>query len=207
VTIAIYLPQRAGLFMGVCLSCLQVRVLFAIVVGTATLVAAGVGTSAPTAVEARACKQHGSFFNVHLLGEKDSADWVAFNGAALSGVPKRKAVAVVWSLGGPASTSGIAVYGWTTAARTRFALDCTSTRPGRQRPLKGLRAPVRLKNGWHDGSRFACLQPGRLVVDVRDIRGGKRLTVRMQRTGELIAVAELTGGGGWIRGSRRCDDR
>jgi hypothetical protein len=183
------------------------RRFLAIVVGAGMLAAAGVGQSAPTAVDARACAQHSSFFNVHLLGDKDAVDWVAFNGAALSGVPKRKAVAVVWSLGGPASTSGIAVYGWITASRSHFALDCTSTKRARQKPIKGLRAPTRVKNGWHDGSRFACLQPGRFVVDVRDIQAGKRLTVRMQRTGELIAVAEVSRGGGWIRGSKRCDER
>jgi hypothetical protein len=183
------------------------RRFLATVVGAATLVAVGGGTSAPTPVDARACTQRSSFFNVHLLGDKDSADWVAFNGAALSGVPDRKAVAVVWSLGGPVSTSGIAVYGWTTASRTHFALDCTTARPARQKPIRGLRAPVRVKNGWHDGSRFACLQSGRFVVDVRDVRGGQRLTVRMQRTGELIAVAEIGREGGWIRGSRRCDER
>jgi hypothetical protein len=177
------------------------------VIGTGTLVAAGAGTPAQTAVDARACAQRASFFNVHLLGDKDSADWVAFNGAALSGVPKRKAVAVVWSLGGPVSTSGIAVYGWMTASRSHFALDCTTTRPARQKPVTGLRAPVRVRNGWHDGFRFACLQPGRFVVDVRGVRGGRRLTVRMQRTGELIAVAEVGRRGGWIRGSKRCDER
>jgi hypothetical protein len=184
-----------------------VRQLLAIVVGTSMLVAAGVAMSAPTAVEARACTQRSSFFNVHLLGDKESTDWVAFNGAALSGAPKGKALAVVWSLGGPVSTSGIAVYGWATAARSHFALECTTTRPTRPKPVKGLRAPVRMKNGWHDGVRFACLQAGRLVVDVRDVRNGKRLTVRMQRTGELIAVAELGRTGGWLRGSRRCDER
>jgi hypothetical protein len=176
-------------------------------VSAGALVAVASGTTAPTAVEARACVQRAAFFNVEILGDRDGTRWVAGSARPLQGVPDQKTVAVVWSLGGPESTSGMAVYAWITNADSRFAFQCRRTRAARKPTTKGLRAPVRVKDGWNVGRRFACLQRGRLVVAVRDIPGGKRMTVRMERTGQVVAMAETTGGGGWLRGSTRCERR
>jgi hypothetical protein len=184
------------------------RHFLAFLVSAGALVAAAGGTSAPTAVEARACVQRASFFNVELLGDKDATRWSAASARPLSAVPDQKTVAVVWSLGGPVATSGMAVYSWMTDTRSRFAFQCTRSRAARKNSTRGLRAPVRVKDGWNLTRRFACLQRGRLLVAVRDIAGGgKRMTVRMERTGEVIAVAEVKRGGGSLRGSTRCDER
>ena len=151
--------------------------------------------------------QRASFFNVEILGDKDATRWTAASARPLASVPDQKTVAVVWSLGGPVATSGMAVYAWITDTHSRFAFQCTRTRVARKHSMRGLRAPERVKDGWNLTRRFGCLQRGRLLVAVRDIRGGKRMTVRMERTGELIAVAEVGAGGGSLRGSTRCDRR
>ncbi|MFO7571909.1 MAG: hypothetical protein R6W48_04820 [Gaiellaceae bacterium] len=39
---------------------------------------------------------------------------------------------------------------------------------------------------------------------MRDISGGKRLTVRMQRGGKVLAVGETTRNGAWLRGAKSC---
>jgi hypothetical protein len=36
---------------------------------------------------------------------------------------------------------------------------------------------------------------------------GAKVVVRMQRSGKTIAVAEISGKSGWIRGSKDCDER
>jgi hypothetical protein len=64
------------------------------------------------------------------------------------------------------------------------------------------------------GAGFTCMFPGRIVVHsspLRDGRGrvvGNRFSVRIERTNELLAVAELRAAGAtWFRVSRRCTDR
>ena len=184
------------------------RHFLAFFVSAGALVAVAGGTSAPTAVEARSCVQRASFFNVEILGDKDATRWTAMNARPLAAVPDQKTVAVVWSLGGPVATSGMAVYAWSTDRHSRFAFQCTRSRAARKHSTRGLRAPVRVKDGWNLTRRFACLHRGRLLVAVRDVAGGgKRMTVRMERTGEVIAVAEVKRGGGSLRGSARCDER
>jgi len=63
-----------------------------------------------------------------------------------------------------------------------------------------------VEDGWYFGRKFTCLQTGRFVVEIRDITGGKRLSVRVQKTGKLLAVGEVKAGGGWLRGSTSCRD-
>ena len=184
------------------------RHFLAFFVSAGALVATAGGTSAPTAVEARSCVQRASFFNVEILGDKDAAGWIAASAKPLASVPDQKTVVVVWSLGGPVATSGMAVYAWSTATRSRFAFQCTRSRAARKHSTRGLRSPVRVKDGWNLTRRYGCLQRGRLLVAVRDLAGGgKRMTVRMERTGEVIAMAEVKRGGGSLRGSTRCDER
>jgi hypothetical protein len=182
------------------------HVLVAVVCGSALWAAAG-GGAAPAAVDARSCAQRSSFFNVQILGDKDAVRWTSLSIRPLASVPKGKTVAVVWSLGGPRSTNGMAVYGWMTDTQSRFAFHCSRVRAAQKTSSRGLRAPGRVKDGWHYGLRFACLQRGNFVVEVRDLSGGQRMTVRMQRSGEVIAIAEAKPGGGWIRASKRCEER
>jgi hypothetical protein len=113
----------------------------------------------------------------------------------------------VWSRGGPPSTEGAAIYGWSTATRYRPSSYCTPARTGPRKPRGKLRRPVRMQDGWNDDSGFACSHRGRFAIQVRSIRRGKRMTVRMERTGEVIAVAEVRPGSGWLRASTRCEER
>lgn len=178
-----------------------------VAVATAALAAAGTGGTAPVAPDTRACSQQSSAFNVQLLGHRQVTDWVAFSQSTLAGAPQRRAIGVVWSLGGPVSTSGIAVYGWTTRGASRFGAACTAGRARKPVGQAKLRPAVRVKDGWHVEHRYACVLPGRFIVTVKPLADGRRLTVQLQRTGEVLAVVEIRRGGGALRASTRCDQR
>jgi hypothetical protein len=174
----------------------------------ALLVAAAVtaaGTSAaPQATETVSCAQVWSSFNVQLIGDRD---W-GWNLGALGsvGAPKKKSILVVWSLGGNAAQNGLNVYSWTTATRARPSPRCTAVKtPSNTPPLAGLGPSTRVKDGWAFGRKFSCLHAGRLLITTTQGGGKARLVVRMQATGKVIAVGELAGGGGWIRGSKSCE--
>lgn len=177
------------------------RLLSVLVCGTA-LVAAGAGASAPSAVEARSCAQLASSFNIQLLGDR-SYGWQL---GRYTAIPAKTAVVAVFSLGGPRATNGLAVYGWATRAGSRLSTACSRVQPATRQPTGSLRPAVRVQHGWLYGRKYACTMRGRFVVETRDIAGGKRVTVRMQGTGELLAVAEVGRAGGWIRGSKRCTE-
>jgi hypothetical protein len=70
--------------------------------------------------------------------------------------------------------------------------------------MRNLVPAVRVRDGLFTGRKLACVRSGRYLVEVRDIAGGKRLVVRMQRGGEVLAVGETQRGGAWLRGSKRC---
>jgi hypothetical protein len=184
-----------------------VRALVLTALALAALATAGGAGSVPVAPDTRSCAQQSSAFNVQLLGHRQVTDWVAFSPSTLAGAPQRRAIGVVWSLGGPVSTSGIAVYGWTTHAASRFGGACTAGTPQRGGKAAKLRAPVRVRDGWHVQHRYACVLPGRFTVAMTPISGGRRLTVQLQRTGEVLAVVELRRGGGTLRASTRCHER
>jgi hypothetical protein len=163
--------------------------------------------AASTAVDARSCTQRSSFFYVQILGDRDAFRWTSMASSVFGEVRDAETFVAVWSRGGPPSTEGAAIYGWSTATRYRPSTFCTPTRTARRKPRGTLRRAVRMQDGWNDDARFVCSQRGPFVIEVRDIRGGKRMTVRMERTGHLIAVAELRRGSGWLRASTRCEER
>ena len=142
------------------------------------------------------------WFSIQIAGDKEGT-WRLGGSTTL---PRKTTFTAVWSLGGPARTRGIAVYGWISKGATRISDACRSTpRP----PAKpgSLRAPIRVKDGWFLGRKYTCLQEGRFVIETRDLAGGgRRMTVRMQRTGELLAVSEVRPGGGWLRASQSCSE-
>lgn len=167
----------------------------------AALAAAGAGSSAPSAVETRACTSRDVAFNIQILGDRG---W-GWKLGRYSAIPAKITMIAVWSSGGPAATHGVAAYGWVTRSRASFSSACALGRAQGQ-PAGKLSAPVRVKDGWYFGRKFTCLDSGRFVVEIRDVAGGKRLTVRVQRTGKLLAVGEVKAGGGWLRGSPGCRD-
>ena len=178
------------------------RLLAAAVVSASALVAAGAASSAPTALataQSRVCTPADVAFHIQLLGDR-TWGWLL---GGYRAIPAHVTTIAVWSKGGPVATDGIAAYGWATRTRSAFYPGC---RPGQAaaRIDGGLRPAVRVKDGWFAGRKFTCSGTGKIVVAVSDIAGGKRVTVRVQRTGKLLALGEIEQGGGWLRGSKSC---
>jgi len=160
-------------------------------------------SAAPHATKTVSCAQVWTGFNVQLVGNRDWG-W-NLGGLGNVGVPKERAVIVVWSLGG-VLPGGINVYGWATAKRSRPSPKCTLVKGALKSPsLSGLGPTTRIKDGWAFGRKFGCLERGRVLVATTQGGGEARVVVRMQSSGRVIAVGELGAGGGWIRGSKTCE--
>ncbi len=170
------------------------------------LVAAGAGASAPPAVDATgSCSQVGSFFNVQIAGNKLGSYWLRLLSEAFAPIPSGKSMIVVWSFGSQTSR-GPVVYGWITDTRSRLSSRCPAR--AARRPTGGtLGPPVGVKDGWAYGRRFACNHRGRFLIHTEKLRNGIRMTVWMEKSRELIAVAEVAPGFGWLRTSKRCVKR
>jgi len=175
--------------------------LAATVAAVALPVAAGNATS--TAATTYSCKQVWSSFNVQLVGNRDWG-W-NLGGLGNVGVPKERAVIVVWSLGGKLP-GGINVYGWTTAKRSRPSPNCSVVKAQLKQPsLAGLGPVTRVKDGWAFGRKFGCLETGPVLITLTDGGGKARVVIRLQKSGRVMAVGELANGAGWIRGSKTCE--
>ena len=177
----------------------------ALPVTLAALAAIGAGSvlAARQATETVSCSQVWTGFNVQLVGDRDWG-W-NLGGLGSVGVPKKRAVIVVWSLGGKLP-GGLNVYGWATAKRSRPSPRCSIVKAQLERPsLSGLGPVTRVKDGWAFGRKFGCLERGRLLMTTTQGNGEARVVVRMQASGRVLAVGELGNGGGWIRGSKTCE--
>ena len=152
-------------------------------------------------MQSRVCTPADIALHIQILGDRT---W-GWRLGRYTGIPVKRTVIAVWSDGGPASTFGVASYGWAISTRSALSTSCSPGRAAAQ-PSGGLRAAVRVKDGWFYGRKYKCLRPGRFVIEVRDITGGKRVTVRVQRTGKLLAVGEVRAGGGWLRGAKSCEE-
>jgi hypothetical protein len=174
-------------------------------IGVAILVplTAAHATSSATTTTTVSCKQVWSSFNVQLVGNRDWG-W-NLGGLGNVGVPKERAVIVVWSLGGKLP-GGINVYGWATAKLSRPSPKCTVVKAKLEEPpLAGLGPITRVKDGWAFGRKFGCLDTGSVLVTLTQGGGKARVVVRAQKSGRVIAVGEVGNGGGWIRGSKTCE--
>jgi hypothetical protein len=178
------------------------RRLGAVFVGAVALGSVGEAGAAPAEVEARSCVQRAVALNIQILGDRD-AYFRVHNGSRFHPFPDRKTLIAVWSLGGPVGSGGVAFYGWIARSQARLSSLCSDVRPRRETAAAGLRRPARVKDGWFAGTRFVCAIRGRFLVQVRDRPSGRRITV-VARTGAVVAVGEVTRGGGWLRGSKRC---
>lgn len=171
----------------------------------AALAFAGSAGSADTVVSTRSCGQLGSFFNVQFAGKVDGTYWGWLHRHLFAPVPKTETMIGIWTFGSQ-TTRGPVLYGWATAGRSGLAKRCVqrSARP----PAQGrLRARLRVEDGWAYGRRYECRRRGRFVVRT-DVRGNvSRVSVWMERSRELLAVAEIKRGSGWIRVSKRCLER
>jgi hypothetical protein len=162
-----------------------------------------VGNTTPSATATYSCAQVWGSFNVQLVGDRDWG-W-NLSGLGNVGVPKERAVIVVWSLGGKLP-GGLNVYGWTTAKRSRPSPECLVVRAKLKEPSPAGLGPItRVKDGWAFGRKFGCLQTGRVLITLTEGAGKARMVVRLQKSGRVIAVGELANGGGWIRGSKTCE--
>jgi hypothetical protein len=163
-----------------------------------------VGNAMPAATTTYSCAQVWGSFNVQLIGDRDWG-W-NLGGLGNVGVPKERAVIVVWSLGGKLP-GGLNVYGWTTAKVSRPSPKCSVVKAKLKEPsLSGLGPVTRVKDGWAFGRKFACLDTGRVLITLTEGAGKARVVVRVQKSGRVMAVGEVKNGGGWIRGSKTCED-
>jgi hypothetical protein len=177
-------------------------ILATLFVGAVALASLADGKAAPAQVEARSCVQRAVALNVQILGDRD-ADFRVHNGSRFHPFPDRRTLIAVWSLGGPVGSGGIAFYGWIARSRARLSSLCSDVRPRPESATAGLRRAARVKDGWFAGTRFVCQVRGRFRVQVRSRPSGRRIIV-VARTGAVVAVGEVSRGGGWLRGSKRC---
>jgi hypothetical protein len=173
----------------------------------ATVVAAvlpvAVGHATPAATTTYSCAQVWGSFNIQLVGNRDWG-W-NLGGLGNVGVPKERAVIVVWSLGGKLP-GGLNVYGWTTAKLSRPSPKCSVVNAQPKEPsLSGLGPVTKVKDGWAFGRKFGCLETGKVLITLTEGAGRARVVVRLQKSGRVMAVGELANGGGWIRGSKTCE--
>jgi len=179
-----------------------VRVALVAIVAAVVLPAA-VGNASSTATTTYSCKQVWSSFNIQLVGNRDWG-W-NLGGLGNVGVPKERAVIVVWSLGGKLP-GGLNVYGWTTAKHSRPSPKCTVVKKQPKAPsLTGLGPVTRAKDGWAFGRKFGCLETGPVLITLTKSAGKAGVVVRLQKSGRVMAVGKLASGGGWIRGSKTCE--
>jgi hypothetical protein len=183
------------------LSVSSMRLLLALLVSAAALAVAAAAPSSPSAVLSRACAPQDSTLYISILGNR-TYGWRLEDYTA---IPAKKSTILVWSMGGPPATDGVAAYGWAQQGRAAFSGGCATGRAFSS-PAGSLRGPVKVKDGWFYGRKYRCYGPGRFVVQVRTIPGGRRVTVRVQKSGKLLAVGEVKGGTGWLRGSKSCDE-
>jgi hypothetical protein len=177
------------------------KLLAATVVAAVLPVAAGNAT--PSATTTYSCAQVWGSFNIQLVGDRDWG-W-NLGGLGNVGVPKERAVIVVWSLGGKLP-GGLNVYGWTTAKLSRPSPNCSVVKAQPKEPsLAGLGPVTRTKDGWAFGRKFGCLETGRVLITLTEGAGKARVVVRLQKSGKVMAVGELGNGSGWIRGSKTCE--
>ena len=177
------------------------RLLVFLLVSATALAATATAPSSPSGVVSRACTPQDSTLYIQILGNRT---W-GFGLEDYTAIPAKRTTIVVWSKGGPTATDGVAAYGWTQLNRAAFSGGCATGRAFASR-AGSLRAPVAVKDGWFFGRKYRCFDPGRFVVEVRTIPGGKRVTVRVQKTGKLLAIGEIKGRGGWLRGAKSCAD-
>ena len=162
------------------------------------------GNAKSTASTTYTCKQVWGSFNVQLIGDRD---W-GWNLGALGsvGAPKKKAMIVVWSLGGFAAQQGLNVYGWATGTKSRPSSRCTVVKRTLKEPsLAGLGPITRVKDGWAFGRKFGCLETGPLLISTTQQGSRTKVVVRLAKNGRAMAVGQVGGGGGWIRGSKTCE--
>lgn len=178
--------------------------LLTLVCGVALAGAAG-GASAPNAVETRSCTQAGADFNVQIAGNIDGTYWGRIHRDLFAPIGRGEAMVAVWSFGSQKNIDS-ELYGWAAGSRADIADRCRALRA--PRPARGtLRPALRVKDGWAYGKRYECTRRGRIVVQTDEAGGRTRVAVWMERTRELIALAEVRGESAWLRASKRCDER
>jgi hypothetical protein len=182
-----------------------VRALLVTVAAVAASAVAPAATGAASTATTYSCQQVWSGFNIQLIGDREWG-W-NLDALATLGVPKKKTVIAVWSLGAKVP-GGMNAYSWSTEARTRPSPKCKPLKAQLKAPsLSGLSPMVRTKDGWSFGRKFACFEQGPILITTTPAGGTTRVVVRLQRSGRVMAVAEVGNGGGWIRGSTRCQSK
>jgi hypothetical protein len=181
-----------------------VRTAFVVLLSAAALVAVSSGAAAPAAIQTRSCSQAGPVFNVHIAGNIDGTYYGRIHRDLFARVPKGEAMVAVWTFGSQQNSGG-GLYGWAAGSRLDIAERCRAS--SARAPAAGaLRPPLRVNDGWALGRRYECQRRGRIVIRATEIRGGTRLVVWMEKSRELIALAEVKSGSATVRASKRCNE-
>jgi hypothetical protein len=162
--------------------------------------------AAPATVSTRSCAPAGPSFNVHIIGNRDGSFWAQphVHPEVFAGIPADTALVSVWTFG--SQTGGPALYGWIAGDRSRFSQRCRA-RTARAPSRGELRPALRVQDGWATGGRFQCSHRGRFVIQTEKLGARTRMAVWIERTGELIAMAEAGRGTAWLRVAKRCVER
>jgi hypothetical protein len=180
------------------------RVVVAVVCAVG-LVTASSGSSATALVETRSCSQAGPEFNVQVAGNIDGTYWGRIHRDLFAPVGRGEAMVAVWSFGSQRNIDSD-LYGWAAGSRADIADRCRALRA--PKPARGsLRPALRVRDGWAFGKRYECTRRGRVVIQTDEADGRTRVAVWMERSRELIALAEVRRGSAWVRASTRCDER
>jgi hypothetical protein len=173
----------------------------------AAFVSAGRAVAAPAAVSTRSCAPAGPFFNVQIIGNKEASFWAQphLHPELFAGIPPKKSLVAIWTFGTQAGREP-ALYAWAADGRTRFSMRCRA-RTARAPSRGDLRPVLRVEDGWAFGGRFECDHRGRFVIQTERLGRRTRLAVWIERTGELIAMAEVGPREAWARVAERCAKR
>ena len=140
-----------------------------------------------------------------LAGNIDGTDLPFYVPGLFDAIPSRKATVAVWSYGTQENRTPT-IYAWAAGSESRLAARC----PARSlaAPRRGsLRARTRTEDGWALAGEYRCNQRGRVVISIRELSRLTRVTVWMEKSRELIAVAEIRREGATLRVSTRCAER
>jgi hypothetical protein len=203
-SVALALLVGSGVGFGVANSFTATELLDAREFGA--FVIAGDAVAAPAAVSTRSCAPAGPFLNVHLIGKKEGSFFAQphVHPQVFAGIPPGTSLVSVWTFGNQAS-GGPVVYGWISGGRSHFSTRCRA-RTARA-PSRGDVGPlIRVRDGWATGGRFKCSHRGRVVIQTEKLGRRMRMAVWIERTGELVALAEAGPGTAWARVSKRCSE-
>jgi hypothetical protein len=112
--------------------------------------------------------------------------------------------ASVYTGGAPIARGGQIMYAFASRGSTRIDYSCRKLAPSNG-ATTSLRRSERVRHGHYYYARYECLVRGRLIVHVRQLRGGGAyLSVRLEGRRPLLVAATIDRRGGIVRLAPQC---